>query len=242
MALRPAGNRDCGLKACSLPNHTPERRRSRLPFGGYLPFLEECGIIQIAPLAWISSGVDSAPELTGRVRGVFIMIIVEEKKLNNSEKLKLIVSKLDRLASLVNMLTTTVGVLQFSESYLNEGTMEDRRFVETKIREIQTLTYELDQINLEFESNDLLSPAEKQQRLNKAIVDADVIRSGMLDLWGMRNSGSTPRDNETIVSIVKLLFTRVNKVLKLLKKYVDDFNAASHVKLRFSIKWTPLPK
>jgi hypothetical protein len=170
------------------------------------------------------------------------MIIIEDKVLDNNEKLKLIISKLDRLATYASQLSRTVTILQFSENYLGEGTLEDRKFVEQKIRQIQTLVSELDKVNLQFENADLSSPQEKQRWLKRAVVDIESIRESMLQLWKMKNSGDTPEDNKTIHNITKILFANTNNVIKRLKQYVDDFNAASYVKLVFRLKWTPLPK
>jgi hypothetical protein len=171
-----------------------------------------------------------------------MLILVEKDTRSNGEKLKDIASNLDRLTWLVNQLARRVAVIQLSESYLIEGTLEDRKFVAEKIQEIQAIVTRVDKIILVFETKDLSAPQEKQRYLKSVVNDIDILRNDMLALWEMRNSGDTPEDNTTIQNITGILFGNVNGLLKKLKKYVDDFNAASHVKLTFNVKWTPLPK
>ena len=141
------------------------------------------------------------------------MVVFENKVLSNSGKLKLIVSKLTQLAAATSQLVRYMAVLQLPEGYIEEGTIADRRFVDKKIQEIFVLVADLDRIILVFDHGDLSAPQEKQGHLNRAIIAVDALRSDMLDVWKMRNSGDTQEDNTKIQNVVKTLFSNVNTVL-----------------------------
>ena len=142
-----------------------------------------------------------------------------------------------------NQLERTLAILNFSEGYLGEGTIADRRFVQEKIIELQSYTTELDKIYFFFKQEDIQTSFEqKQYELNKANVPVSTIRKTMISILSMQKSGITDDDNKKIKELIGIMFTNVNKVIKDIQNYVKVFNKKSARKLVFNVKWTPLPK
>ena len=134
-------------------------------------------------------------------------------------------------------------IFNFSESYFEEGTSADREFVRNKLEELQSLISELDEVNLLFNQEDIQSSFnEKQSALNKAMDRIMSIRSNMLSIWAMRNSGESVEDNEKIQYLINKLFKNINDLIREIKVYVTEFNQNSVKKLKFNVKWTSLPK
>jgi hypothetical protein len=173
------------------------------------------------------------------------MIIVKEKKtpLESTKALEKVAQTLGMISVKLSQLERTLTVLNFSESYFGEGSIEDRKYVAERIVEIRKFVAELDEVNLLFTQKDLGTSFEKKQSaLRKVEINIPSIRQNMLSVWGMRNSGATAEDNPKIQELMLKMFKNVNDVIRSINEYVIDFNTISARKLAFKVKWTALPK
>lgn len=169
-------------------------------------------------------------------------ICKEDKKLVRSESLKTFVDRLTDLAFAVNELFMIVTAIQYFDGHLEEGSVEERKRAGVLIKEIIRLTSELKNTELSLKNDANLNVIQKQSKLDLAKENIMVIRRAMLELWDLKNTGKTQKDNDILHGISLKLFTGIAEVIKDLQNYVKDFNKTSLTKLKFSIKWTDLPK
>jgi hypothetical protein len=173
------------------------------------------------------------------------MIILMERQisLKTDVVLKNLAHILGKIAIFLSQLERKLTIINFFEGYFGEGTPADREFVRRKLEELQPLISELDDMNLLFNQEGIQSSFnEKQTPLNKAMDRIKSIRSNMLSIWSMRNSGESAEDNEKIQYLIKKLFKNINDLIRGIKVYVTEFNQNSVRKLTFNVKWTSLPK
>jgi hypothetical protein len=175
------------------------------------------------------------------------MVIVEERKdppdtITNLKKIAEILNSIYRATRDLGMKLAGMKMLDLIH-HLDEGTLADREFVQQKIMELQASITELDKVELIFKPEDIQTSFEqKQTALNQASIDIHPIRQNMLDIWSMRNSGETEEDNKKIHVLINIMFKRIGTAIKKIQDYVIVFNRSSARKLRFNVKWTPLPK
>ena len=174
------------------------------------------------------------------------MVIVQEKKeeLTSERKLEKIVSLLGSISLSLDQLAMRLGIITFKEGYIQEGTLDDRKYVDQKIKELQSFANQLEEINLFLnKQEDLQSSFEKKQgKLTHAQKLLPLIKGAILDIWKMKDSASSLEDNQIIINLMKLMFNRINSMIKKIEIYVIEYNKISNRKLDFKVKWTPLPK
>ena len=173
------------------------------------------------------------------------MVIFIEKKTppESTVVLENIARTLGMISLRLSQLERKLIILKFSESYFGEGSLEDRKYVEERVIEIQRFADELDKTYLLFIMEDIQTSFEKKQSaLRKVEIEIPSIRQTMLSIWSMRNSGTTAEDNAKIQELILKMFKNTNYLIRKISKYVTDFNAVSARKLSFRVKWTKLPK
>lgn len=182
--------------------------------------------------------------LKGVTEGELMVILMERQITSKADVvLKNLARILGKTAIFLRQLERELTIISFSEGYFEEGTSADREFVRKKLEELQSLISELDEVNLLFNQEDIQSSFnEKQSALNKAMDRIMSIRSNMLSIWSMRNSGGSVEDNEKIQYLINKLFKNINDLIREIKVYVTEFNQNSVKKLKFNVKWTSLPK
>lgn len=72
------------------------------------------------------------------------------------------------MSVILTQIDLKIAIIKFSESYFNEGRVEDREFVRNKIVELQRILNELDEVRLMLMADDLrTSFSEKEISLKK---------------------------------------------------------------------------
>jgi hypothetical protein len=173
------------------------------------------------------------------------MIVFVEKKTPSESTiaLKNIAEMLRLISTGMSQIARKLTILEFSESYFEEGSAEDRKFVANKIIELQGYVSKLDEVALQFDRKDLqTSFEEKRSAVNRAQIEITAIWENMLLIWGMKDSGDTPEDNEKIKTLILKMFNVVNTLIHHIAGYITDFNTISARKLSFKVKWTAPPK
>jgi hypothetical protein len=172
------------------------------------------------------------------------MVIIKERKYTTMDT----ISAFKKIAELFGQISLALGqlerkltVLEFSESYLGEGTLADRNFVEDKIKELQLLLTEVEKVHPLFTQDDIRTSFEqKQTALNKALIFIPGIKANMLSVWEMRNSGVTEKDNKDIQRLIEKMFNSINIAIKEIQNCIKAHNQISARKLSFNVKWPPL--
>ena len=163
----------------------------------------------------------------------------KRKAINSFKSLRILLAG---ISTLLSQLSRGLAILQFHEGYLKEGTVEDRAYVEDKIKKLQPLINQLDKVKSLFDLKESIPHAEIQMELNLSTVNLKAIRGNMLDIWSMRNKGGTEKDNKKIQDLINLLFKNINLLLGQILTYVTEYNRINETKLAFKVKWGKLPE
>jgi len=172
-----------------------------------------------------------------------MLIFVEKKavKLGTVDSFKRIQKILFQMANAMGQLNQALIFSQLREAceVVEEG--KDADLAEKKIKELQSLVNQLDEVILLFESKEKVSREEIQKSLNLSQINLRSIRESMVAIWTMKTVGKTKEADKIIREIIDRVFVRVNILLYDIKSYVDEYNANNNPPLTFNVQWKKLP-
>ena len=166
--------------------------------------------------------------------------------ISNLDIISKIKDDLNEISKLLNQIIFKLSAWQFHENYqdgtIYEGTVEDRRYVDIRIKKIQSLVDKIEAYKFDVSNIILSDYAKYQANLNACKVNALFISNCLQQIYDMRHEGKTEEDNITIIKLVTKLFKQVRSVIMVIKYFVRSFNKISDKKLKFGIIFKPVKR
>ena len=171
------------------------------------------------------------------------MEIAEEKKTTRTkteQSLYNISELLFKIATELGELSQGLALRQYREYYLKEGSPADRKFVEDRIKKLQPLIKYLKDTRLILKPSENNNYTDMQNALTTAQASIKEIRTYMIEIWSMRNSGDSPKENTTIQKIINNLFVEIKTHLTTIQTFVNAYNSQNILRLKFKVIWTKI--
>jgi hypothetical protein len=172
------------------------------------------------------------------------MVIIQEKKDAPVESAQILSKSLKVLAKIqayTQGLFFDISRMYICERIFSTGAQDDRKLITDKLERLNKLTLEINEAcftPVDFSSEVLLE--QSQSVLSRAEILVADINVTLSDIWGMRNDGVIPGDNETVLKLSLQVLDCVGLFVSKVRVYVSDFNKISKQKLFFRVRWPRL--